>query len=329
MVIPRAYCPIDPAGLAAGADRSAEIEQVLAQFRALLAVMGRSVMTQRVYVGVVRRWLHAGGAPGHLDAVVCSAWLAARRRAVSTASVNTDIKALRAFYRGQAACGQCAKGEDAKLPQLRHLPDRLVRYLTLDQVADVLAMPDISTWCGFRDHVLLRVLFETGLRSGEITRLGMGDVLPDGMVFVHRGKGGRDRYVPITQDMQALIAHWIDRRRISRPGKRAALFLSHRGKPLSQRTVWHIVDKHTRAALGRAIGIVHMVGSGRPWQGQYPHLLRASIATAWHQRGMPVTAIAELLGHSSIATTAHYVAVDLEQLRKAIACHPRSARPVD
>lgn len=301
-----------------------DVEQVLRGFRDMLVAAGRAKGTQRVYVCLVRRWLLAGGAPGHLDTVLFARWLRGERARVSAAQVNGVIKACRAFYRSQAACGQCARGEDGKLPAMRHLPPRAVRHFTLEQVADVLSAPDVETWIGFRDHVLLRVLFETGVRSTELVQLSMGDVLADCMLFVRGATRGRDRYVPITQDLHALLAHWVDRRRVVRPGKRMVLFVGTRGRGLSARTVWSIVDRHSRAALGRAMGIAQLARAGKPWAGHYPHLLRATIATEWHARGMPLAAIADLLGHASIATTARYVAVDIEQLRAAVACHPRA-----
>lgn len=323
MVKPRAYRPIDRKACDADSGR-VDVEHVLRGFRDMLVAAGRSNGTQRVYVCLVRRWLLAGGAPGHLDSSLFAQWLRGYRERVSAAQVNGVIKACRAFYRSQAACGHCSPGEDLKLPAMRHLPRRMIRHFTLEQVADVLAAPDVSTWIGFRDHVLMRVLFETGLRASELVHLSLGDVLADGMVFVRRGRGGRDRYVPITQDLQALLAHWVDRRREVKPGKRLVLFVGTHGRGLGQRTAWSIVNHHSRATLGRAMGIVHLASAGKPWSGHYPHLLRATIATAWHARGMPITAIADLLGHASIASTAHYVAVDLEQLRAAIAHHPRS-----
>lgn len=315
----RKACEAEPGSLVHAA--------ALARFDALLAGSGRSAVTRRLYGSIVRRWLDAGGVPGHLDAQACSMWLADARRAdLSVNTVNGRIKALRAFYRAMATMELCAPGEADRLPALRRVPQRLPRYLDDDQVAAVLAQPDVTTWQGLRDHVLLRTLYETGLRASELAALSVGDVLGDGLLFVRRGKGGRDRYVPITQDLHALLCHWMDRRRETGAGKRLVLFVGTHGRGLSRRTIWSIVDRHARAALGRALGIGVLARAGQPWQGHYPHLLRASIATHWHQRGMPITAIAQMLGHADVATTAHYVAVDLEQLRAAVAHHPRARR---
>lgn len=323
MVKPRAYCPTDQNACEADAGR-VDVEHVLRGFRDMLVAAGRSKGTQRVYVCLVRRWLLGGGAPGHLDSELFARWLRGYRERVSAAQVNGVIKACRAFYRAQALCSHCAPGEDLKLPAMRHLPPRAVRHFTLEQVADVLAAPDVDSWIGFRDHVLMRVLFETGVRASELVNVSMGDVLADGTVFVRRGRGVPDRYVPISQDLQALLAHWLARRREVRPGKRLVLFVGRHGRGLSARTVWAIVDRHSRASLGRAMGIAQLARAGKPWSGHYPHLLRATIAVTWHARGMPLTAIASLLGHASITTTARYVAVDIEQLRAAIARHPRN-----
>lgn len=297
-------------------------------FERFLAAAGRSPRTRRLYVGAAGRWLESGGVPGHLDAECLSRFLGTRRRTVGAASLRMDAKAIRSFYRAMHALGHAADGQAQRVPQQRRGGTRMVRWFVVDEVRALLAAPDLTTWVGMRDYVLMRTLYETGLRSNEIARLAIGEVLPDNTLFVRAGKGGRDRYVPITAGLRELLDAWVaGRRREVRPGKRAELFVTHRGRPFRDgRGVWEIVSGHARRALGAACGFdrVRRALRGTPWQGQYPHLLRASIATHLNANGMPLPAVADMLGHASIATTGHYVGGDLELLRRALAKHPRA-----
>jgi site-specific recombinase XerD len=331
-VIPRRYsqeqCPeVESAVL------SVDSRDALARFARILAG-SRSPTTVRLYVGVARRWLAYGGAVDRLHADRLHQWLADRRRQhASPATVNVDIKALRAFYDTMALVGAAPQGESNNLPSNRRVPRRLVRWFTDDQVLAILSAPDVSTFVGFRDAVMLRTLWETGLRASELVNLGLGDVHPDA-VYVAAGKGGRSRWVPISAELHNLLQGYIALRTATRPGKRAALWVSHRGQALrSRRSVWLIVSQHARAALGTAVGYdrVRRAARQRPWSGHYPHLLRASMATTLLHHGCPLPAIMQMLGHSALESTACYLGADIEHLRAAIAKHPRhgSARPRD
>lgn len=287
--------------------------------------------TRRLYVRGAGRWLAAGGSPGHIEAELVWRFLAARRRAVGLAAVNIDLKAMRAFYRCMEAHGVATVGTVDRIPPMRRQVPRLVRWYSDDQVAALLAAPDRSTWQGVRDHAVLRVLADTGLRGSEVARLARGDVLPEGWVFVRGGKGGRDRYVPCTSGLTLAILEWERRRGEARPGKRSELFVTQGGRPFSgSGTVWAILQRYARAALGAnvAIGKVdgRSVARGKPWQGHYPHLLRASLATSLLAHEMPTTAIAVVLGHADVATTALYQGVDLTVLKREHGKLPRNRR---
>lgn len=250
------------------------------------------------------------------------------RDRLSVSSVNLHIKALRSFYRWQAEFGDASHLEACRLPRLRKSPRRLVRHLTVDQVAEVLASLPLDTYVGLRDFALIHLLFATGLRAGEAARLELGDVLDDGCLFV-RGKGGRDRYVHLSEHTLGVLDGYRRARAALRPGKKVAFWLTRGGRPLaSGRSIWEIVHRRIWTALGRRGGWHAVQRVGRPWRGHYPHELRAGFATALLARGCPVTAIAQLLGHTSLDSTAHYLGVDLATLRAAAAKHPRASRLV-
>jgi site-specific recombinase XerD len=318
-------CPV--AGAAAKLDEAAR--DALRRFDQVMANAGRAANTRRLYGSVVARWLAFGGRPGHLDPALAARWLCERRRAgCAAATLNLDIKAMRAFYRAMHVLGLTAATESAKAPRQRREPQRLVRAYTAAEVQILLDAPPADTWTGARDRLLLRTLWETGLRGGELARLSIGDVLREGFVFVGAAKGGRDRYVPIGAPLHAALLAWIGgRRREARPGKRTVLFVRQNGRGLAGAgAVWRIVSRYAQRALGTPCGFSRVRGARKPWSAHSPHVLRASIATALHAHGMPVTAVAELLGHASLDSTARYVAVDVEGLRAAVHSNPRLRR---
>jgi len=300
----------------------------LARFERILAG-SRSPTTVRLYIGIVRRWLAYGGAADRLHTDLLHRWLGDRRRQKATpATINIDLCALRAFYDTMALLGLAPQQESNNVPSNRHVPARLVRWFTDDQVLAMLAAPDVSTFNGYRDNVMMRTLWETGLRANELVSLGVGDVLPDA-VYVAAGKGGRSRWVPISAELYGLLVCYMQLRAGTRPGKRAALWLTAGGRPLrSRRSVWAIVNRHARAALGNAVGYdkVRRAARRRPWTGQYPHLLRASMATTLLAHGCPLPAIMQMLGHESLDSTARYLGADITHLRAAMAKHPRAHR---
>lgn len=279
-----------------------------------------------MYLRCVIRWLAFGGQPGHVDADLLAGFLAGRRRVCSAATVNMDIKALRAFYRVQLAWGAIEAGELARLPRQRKPAARLPRYLTDDQVADVLAAcPD--TFVGRRDRAIVLTIYATGLRASELAAMHVSHFIDADLLFVH-GKGGKVRYVPVGAALGHILSAYLVERRATRPRKGGMMWVTERGRPLaSGRSIWRIVSTRIWQAIGLQAGL-HRIkrGGGRPWTGHFPHELRAGCATALLQAGMPLPAIADLLGHASMATTARYTGADLEHLRAAVRHHPRALR---
>lgn len=325
---PFAYRQIEDPHAPAGT-LTADDVQVIACFDGFLAATGRALATRRMYTSTIALWLAAGGSPGHVDAGLLAGWLGQRRKRLAPSTINRELKALRRFYVAMRMLGMCDTDAYRQIPPNRRVPARLVRCYTDDQIGMILAQPDVTTFAGFRDHLIIRLLYETGLRSSEIVALTLGDVLPDRTIYVERGKGGHSRYVPISAEAAGLIEAYAARRAALRPGKRAALWLTiHGGALRNARSVWEIVNRHARAALGLggAYDRIRAAQRNAPWSGHYPHRLRASFATALLARGCPITVIAQLLGHADVTTTQHYLSVDLAHLQAAIAHHPRALR---
>lgn len=299
-------------------------------FQAYLRAIRRSPATVVAYMAAVRRWqafVEVGGT-GDVDPLL--RFLAWRRDRVGPASVNLDISALRAWF-GWLKYSAPAALQPMRWPKVRRLPRRLPRALDDAQVGLLLAQPDLSTFTGLRDHLIMATLYQCGLRASELVSLELGNVRLDGLLYVF-GKGGRDRLVPYGGGWHGLLETYLRARVGTGCGKRAALFVTRHGKPLRNgRSVWVIVNRYAHRALGLDSGYARLQcrTGGRPWRGHYPHLLRAAFATELHRRGVNLMAIAQMLGHADIATTQYYLGLDIEQLRVAASHHPRSRRAAE
>ena len=192
-------------------------------------------------------------------------------------------------------------------------PRRLPKALTIDQVERLLAAPAAEDPLGIRDRALLELLYATGARVSEAIGLDVDD-LAHGDVLRLRGKGSKERIVPIGSYARTAVDAYLTRVRPALAAKghaSARLFLGARGAPLSRQSAWLVI----RAAAEKA-QITSEVS---------PHTLRHSFATHLLQGGADVRVVQELLGHSSVATTQIYTHVSVDTLRDIYATsHPRA-----
>ncbi|WP_435745845.1 site-specific tyrosine recombinase XerD [Microbacterium sp. PMB16] len=190
---------------------------------------------------------------------------------------------------------------------------RLPKALTIDQVERLLAAPSADEPVGIRDRALLELLYATGARVSEAIGLDVDD-LAHGDVLRLRGKGSKERIVPIGSFAREAVDAYLTRVRpgLAAKGRASArLFLGARGAPLSRQSAWLVI----RAAAESA-QITAEVS---------PHTLRHSFATHLLQGGADVRVVQELLGHASVATTQIYTHVSVDTLRDIYATsHPRA-----
>lgn len=192
-------------------------------------------------------------------------------------------------------------------------PQRLPKALTIDQVERLLDAPSADEPLGIRDRALLELLYATGARVSEAVGLDVDD-LAHGDVLRLRGKGSKERIVPIGSYARSAVDAYLTRVRPGLAAKGHAssrLFLGARGAPLSRQSAWLVI----RAAAERA-QITAEVS---------PHTLRHSFATHLLQGGADVRVVQELLGHASVATTQIYTHVSVDALRDIYSTsHPRA-----
>jgi tyrosine recombinase XerD len=194
-------------------------------------------------------------------------------------------------------------------------PRRLPRAIPLEDVERLLdAAGSADGPRGLRDRALLELLYGTGARISEAVGLTVDDVEVGGSTVILRGKGGRERIVPLGRyAAQALDGYLVRARPALAAGGRGTprLFLNARGGPLTRQSAWAIL----RAAAGRA-GLTGRIS---------PHTLRHSFATHLLDGGADVRVVQELLGHASVTTTQMYTLVTVQHLREVYAtAHPRA-----
>jgi integrase/recombinase XerD len=192
--------------------------------------------------------------------------------------------------------------------QTKRTTTTIVTFLDRAELDALLSAPDQSTWHGRRDHALLVVAAQTGLRVSELTGLTVGDVhLGVGAHVYCRGKGRKDRATPLTSHTVDILANWLDTRC---PGDTEPLYCTRSGHSLSHDAVAHLITKHAAtAALACPSLQVKTVT---------PHTLRHSCAMNLLRSGVDVTVIALWLGHESPTTTRVYLHADMALKEQAI-----------
>jgi len=226
-------------------------------------------------------------------------------------SLARIISALRSFYKFLSLDGLVARNPASDLTSPKTWFS-LPKFLTPDEVVRLILQPDEREPLGLRDRAMLEFLYATGLRVSELIQLRSEDVnLEDGYV-VCRGKGGKERVVPLGGTAAALTRQYIEEVRPQLQGEQAgAIFLTRRGQPFTRQGVWKMLRGYARKA-----GLEEKVS---------PHVLRHSFATHLLERGADLRSVQLMLGHSQITTTQIYTHVSRERLRQVYErFHPRA-----
>jgi integrase/recombinase XerD len=248
-----------------------------------------------------------------LDAPFIGAFLADLevRRGVVIRTRNLRLTAIRSFFQfvsfeepAHAALIQRVLA----IPSKRY-DKRQVHFLTRPEIEAILAAPDRKTWLGRRDHTLLLLAGQTGLRLSELTDLDRDAIhLGTGAHVRCVGKGRKERCTPLTKLAQRTLRSWL--KEPARKGA-AALFPNVHGGRLSSDSVQFLLAKHVRAASTSFPSL----GSKRV----SPHVLRHSAAMELLQAGVDCSVIALWLGHESIETTKNYLHAHLALKEAALA----------
>lgn len=209
------------------------------------------------------------------------------------------------------------------MPSKRYVK-RSVTFLDAQEIAALLVAPDRTTWVGRRDHALLLLALQTGLRASELISLRCKDVVLGAGAHIRCvGKGRKERSTPLRRDTAKLIQGWIGERRDSD----SPLFPSIRGERLSRDALEHLVRKDCLTASRTCPSLASKRVT--------PHTLRHSTAMELLHHGVDQSVIALWLGHESVETTQIYIHADMRLKEKALSqvarpeAHPGRYRPND
>jgi len=241
-----------------------------------------------------------------------------RKSGLAEASSQRALSALRTFYRylSREAGVVDPMVEVEKSKQARRLPKALT-------VTEIISLIDAAEHPGdpitLRDRALLEVLYGSGARISEITNLEMADIHQFGgtetQTLKLRGKGGKERIVPLGSFASAAVRDYLVRVRpelaAKSPRPTSALFLNRRGTRLSRQSAWTLI-----VAAAKSAGIEAKVS---------PHVFRHSYATHLLDGGADIRVVQELLGHASVTTTQIYTLITIDKVRETYSlAHPRA-----
>ena len=304
------------------------VERLIRSYLDHLAVeRGSSANTLSSYRRDLRRYAEyladkGISAPDRVDANTVGAFLAALREGdaehppLSASSAARAVVAVRGLHKFGYADGQLAS-DVARAVKPPAPPRRLPKAISVEDTERLLEAADFDkTPLSVRDRALLEVLYGTGARISEAVGLDIDDLDLPGKTVLLRGKGGKQRLVPLgSYAAKALEAYLVRvRPELAQHGRGTPkVFLNSRGGPLSRQSAWTVL----RSAADKA-GLSTDIS---------PHTLRHSFATHLMEGGADVRVVQELLGHASVTTTQIYTLVTVDQLREVYAtAHPRARR---
>lgn len=259
-------------------------------------------------------WLEGRSIPGLTirDLADYTAWL--HGQGFSPATLARHLASLKVFFRYLQLEG-VLRDNLAEMLGSQKLWQRVPKVLSPEQVDRLLQCPTTFDPCWWRDQALLELLYATGCRASEISHLRLRDVHLDEGFCMCRGKGDKERLVPLGERAAVAVRAYLQHERpqlVARAGAEAPwLLLSYRGRRLRRERIWELLKRYALR-----VGAPATVS---------PHTMRHSFATHLLAGGADLRQVQEMLGHASIATTQIYTHVDASRL-KAVhrRFHPRS-----
>jgi integrase/recombinase XerD len=239
-------------------------------------------------------------------------WLSAKE--LAPASIARHIVSLKIFFRYLQLEGVVAENP-AELLGSQKLWERVPKILSIEQLTKLFVAPGKTDACWRRDRTLLELLYATGCRASEISNLKLYDLHLDESYCICRGKGDKERVVPLNARAIDTVRAYLEHERPQLAAKRQVppewVLLSRRGQRLRRERIWELLKFYAKRV-------------GAPPEVS-PHTLRHSFATHLLNGGADLRQVQEMLGHASIATTQIYTHVDPTRL-KAIhkKFHPRA-----
>lgn len=239
------------------------------------------------------------------------------RRKVKKVTVNRKISSLRSFYKFLIRSGK-TKNNPAGMIQSSKTEKYMPNFLSVDEMFELLHAQNDTSTAGLRNRAMLELFYSSGLRLGELAGLNVMDLDFDQALVKVRGKGRKERIVPVGAPARKVLQEYLAKTREVRKKNsedvfNSPLFLNLRGARITARSIARIVDEATKKSkIGRKIS---------------PHALRHTFATHLLNAGADLRSIQELLGHESLSTTQKYTAVNINRMMEIYdKAHPRAGK---
>jgi integrase/recombinase XerD len=239
--------------------------------------------------------------------------LGLKDKGMSSNSISRALVAIKMFYRFLVQ-ERLARDDVAGVLESPKLVRPLPNVMGMSEVDKLLGAPDVRDWQGARDKAALELMYATGMRVSELVELTMDGLNLDVGYVRCKGKGSKERIVPVGKAAKEAVARYVEkvRPKLQKEGiQDNHLFLSRLGRKISRVSFWKMIRANTRRA-----GIKKDVT---------PHTLRHSFATHLLERGADLRVVQEMLGHADIATTQIYTHINKERLKSIHRqFHPRA-----
>jgi integrase/recombinase XerD len=228
--------------------------------------------------------------------------LGQKDRGLSGNSISRALVAIKMFYKFLAQ-ERFIKDDVAGILESPKLIRPLPNVLSAPEVEKLIHSPDIRSWMGIRDKAALELMYATGMRVSEMVELETTTLNLDVGFIKCKGKGDKERIVPIGSHASSAISRYMQKVRPSLLKNKGDkhLFITRLGKKVSRQSFWKMMKRYAKKA--------------RIKKEIMPHTLRHSFATHLLERGADLRVVQELLGHSDIATTQIYTHINKERLK--------------
>lgn len=236
------------------------------------------------------------------------------KKNLAKSSISRKISALRSFYKFLMSNAYVKDNPFLMLSspkQSKHIP----KFFYEEEIQAIYDVIDQDDLLGNRNYALIELLYGCGLRVSECCKLEIKHINFENQVIIVKGKGNKNRYVPLNEFAQESLIHYLStsRKELIHKSKSSTdiVFLNHRGKPLTTRGVRDILNRIIEQASG-----VNNIS---------PHMLRHTFATHLLNNGADIRSVQELLGHSQLSTTQIYTHVSKEKLKEVyMQAHPHA-----
>jgi integrase/recombinase XerD len=240
------------------------------------------------------------------DLLAFIAWRA--KEGAKPRSTARQLSSFRRFYRFVLREGMISEDPTLKI-EMPKIGRALPQSMTEGEVESLLGAPDVNDPIGHRDRTMLEVLYATGLRVSELINLRQGQINLNQGVLRVRGKGDRERLIPLGEEAQRWLREFVTGPRVEILLERQTeyLFPTRRGDRMTRQAFWHIIKRYAKKA---------------DIEGKLsPHTLRHAFATHLLNNGADLRVVQMLLGHSDLSTTQIYTHVARERLKEVHAQH--------